>query len=298
MKPVGRKRGIRAVLITLSCTGLIILGVVLLGFASGNRSEPQFKGKSLSEWLAIYMRYGRRDAQGEEAYAAVKEIGTNALPILVADLHWKPPAWNRMVIGAVSPWPSASRRVQRFFWESDRRLRAHLGIFILGADAAPAVPELVRSLVDPEASEPQIFALGAIGQPAWAQLMVTLTTRTNSMGVRIAAIYALGEMGTNASDSINVLIDCLRETPGIDAWAAWALVRVAVDPETVIPALTNALQSPTVALRRAAANSLYELGGGAESAAPALRAVLRDVDEDVRKSATNALAEMKLGDGR
>src|SRR3954465_14804401 len=100
--------------------------------------------------------------------------------------------------------------------------------------------------------------------------MVVLTTRTNSVGVRIAAMYALGNMGTNANDSINVLIDCMRETTsGIDAWAAWALAGGAVDPEPVIPALTNALQSPTVELRRAAANSLYELGSRAQSAAPA-----------------------------
>ena len=124
--------------------------------------------------------------------------------------------------------------------------------------------------------------------------MVVLTTRTNSVGVRIAAIYALGEMGTNANDSVDVFIDCLRETPGIDAWAAWALARVAVDSESVVPALTNALKSPTVGLRRSAVNSLYELGSRAQSAVPALKTALTDVDEEVRVSATNALAQINV----
>jgi HEAT repeat protein len=264
---------------------------VLISFVGNYRTEPQYKGKSLSEWLAVYMTYGVRSAKGEEAYAAVKQIGTNALPTLVADLRYQTPAWERPLAAVIAPL----RGGRRFLYTRNRSLRAQIGFSILGPEAGPAVPDLVRDLVDPEVSRPQAFALGDIGRPAWPALMVVLTTRTNSLGVRLAAMYALGNMGTNANDSIDVLLDCMKETPSIEPeWAAWVLGRVAVDPESVIPALTNALQSPTVGLRRSAVNSLSELGGRARSAVPALKTALTDVDQAVRVNATNALAQMQV----
>src|SRR5262245_18393248 len=66
----------------------ICIGSVLLGTAAGWFMAPhdvRYQGKSLSRWLKDLVFGGRR---GAAARAAVREMGTNALPTLVRCLTY------------------------------------------------------------------------------------------------------------------------------------------------------------------------------------------------------------------
>ncbi|GEM_PF-2504025 len=71
--------------------------------------------------------------------------------------------------------------------------------------------------------------------------------------------------------------------------ASFTLGDLGLSPETVVPALTNALQHHFQMTRIGAARSLALFGTNAIIAIPALRIALDDSDSYVREKASNAL---------
>ena len=68
------------------------------------------------------------------------------------------------------------------------------------------------------------------------------------------------------------------------------------DSDTVVPALTQALQDENKFVRRDAAKGLGQLGPAAKQAVPALQACLQDGEPSVRKAAARALAKISPGE--
>lgn len=66
-----------------------------------------------------------------------------------------------------------------------------------------------------------------------------------------------------------------------------------MEPDLVVPALTNCLRSTDLYLRGAALDALGKFGANARSAVPALIPELYDPDPSVRKWATNALTKVE-----
>src|SRR5688572_9296161 len=76
----------------ISIVLLILLGlpVALVLFRSMFDDEPQHRGKRLSVWFKQYYRTGqwsrhRQELQHEQAARALRAMGTNAIPFLVAE---------------------------------------------------------------------------------------------------------------------------------------------------------------------------------------------------------------------
>jgi HEAT repeat protein len=67
---------------------------------------------------------------------------------------------------------------------------------------------------------------------------------------------------------------------------------LAMQPEIVVPALTNGLTHPKYQVRAAAAAALGVFGLQASSAAPGVLTLLTDTNRDVRKVATNTLLKI------
>jgi len=72
------KWGKRTVLILLSCVG--IAGFFALVWLK--EAEPEYQGKRLSKWLQIYGNPANTQDK-ELAAEAVRQIGTNAVPVLL-----------------------------------------------------------------------------------------------------------------------------------------------------------------------------------------------------------------------
>ena len=157
--------------------GIILLtsAIVVVGFCFvlfGDReSQPQYQGRSLSSWLAIYDDLD--PTTFEQAEEAIQQIGTNALPYLLRWIQYEPPAWRTSLRDGVPSriWDNSS--FQRLISGRAGRRAAYArdGFRILGTNAVPVLPELERLLKSN--TRPMIvmntrLALVSIGQPSIA----------------------------------------------------------------------------------------------------------------------------------
>ena len=134
--------------------------------------EPVHKGKTWSQWLEE-ADYGKPEAVRREAEAAIREIGTNMLPRLLADLR---PS------GSVLKWRLRSLLQRqtlvklKFTTPDERCRRAYWGIHALGPAAKPIAPDLVRLF---EANPG--YALGAYASigPEAIPVLTRALTHTN-----------------------------------------------------------------------------------------------------------------------
>src|SRR5688572_90036 len=72
----------------------LALATTVILVAGRGEPEPKWKGRSLSSWLKLYQHRTTGEltvAQIDEAPAALKEIGTNALPWLLKWVQYEPP---------------------------------------------------------------------------------------------------------------------------------------------------------------------------------------------------------------
>ncbi len=172
----------------------------------------------------------------------------------------------------------------------------------IGADAAEAVPALIKALdgADAETRAELHFALAAIGPasaPAAPKLVEALASDDNQ--VKYSAIYALGRIGEQARDAAyQDLVQLLATDDQFTRIAAvWAMVRL--DPgrpelaEKAVPLLTEALKSDREEVRAEAASTLGELGKHAQPAAPALKKALQDPSTAVQEAARAALERIE-----
>jgi hypothetical protein len=119
--------------------------VLTFVFASTRRSEPTYRGQTLTYWLLKSLD-GDRDAT-----FAVRQIGTNAVPCLTKWLLYEPSKIKVRILAANEKLPRKICNPLRDFIVSDRHweLRPDLaayGFVLLGPQAQSAAPELVRAL--------------------------------------------------------------------------------------------------------------------------------------------------------
>ena len=140
-----------------------LVAVVVLVEVWPKESEPEYQGKKLSEWLSIYSEWpygGYSDEAGDEtariaktqrkdqAAAAILHIGTNGLPWLMRWAFYEPPAWRRTWLSLLEKTALGSRIKHRIYPgrpEEPRNLSLE-GFDILGKEAMPVIPEVVRSM--------------------------------------------------------------------------------------------------------------------------------------------------------
>ena len=137
----GVKRGRRVLLIVAACGVLAVFAALL--WPSGER-EPVYQGKTLSWWITRHSGTTSRD--DERVHAAIRKMGTNALPFLVMWID----------CGAVpkpSNFDTALRKMNGRMWGAWMRVkwrkisRAYDAVWafrILGDEGRPAVPALLQ----------------------------------------------------------------------------------------------------------------------------------------------------------
>jgi HEAT repeat protein len=273
---------------------VVVTGCVIVAaaFLVGPGRGPRYKGRSLEGWLVVYGRAEDDEVRMAQAADAIRQIGTNAIPYLLANIRYDTPAWKARVGAVIAQLPGPLYG----WWEDivdrqDRSRQAYDGFVILGPQAAPAIPALVAMADNRYISDAPTSALEHIGKPALPYLVEALANRNNAAEMRGAAADALGRMGTNATAATDVLVSCLGD-PGVEANVAYALPEVA-DPKTALQALTNALVSSSSRLRSCAAGSIANIGKESRAAIPALTICLDDEDEDVRRCASDTLSVIK-----
>jgi hypothetical protein len=130
----------KKLLIMLGCLvgGLALACTLLLAFQP---REPQYKGRTLSEWTQAYSVYGVPTPQADAADEAIRSIGTNALPHLLRWIRYELPPWRRS-LAKITP-----TRLLPWVLQTTPNARANLAVLAfkaLGPAASSAVPELIR----------------------------------------------------------------------------------------------------------------------------------------------------------
>ena len=150
----------------------VIVAAVCVAVFWPREKEPVYQGKKLSEWLEIIQtgggHYGvQRTEAADDAYRAVRAIGTNALPTLLRWVSYREPRWKTFVYEKISKF-SPKRRYE---WLEDlnpwRTRRPDLivgtGFAILGQDARPVASELVKIMNNGRSSAASLLAMQALG---------------------------------------------------------------------------------------------------------------------------------------
>ena len=180
------KRGWR-ILLLIAAFALVAVGLAMLW--PGER-EPEYKGRRLSSWIESQSPK-RYPGDFPERIAAVRHIGTNGLPYLLKWIEGAelPKTYTRLDFAALKVMdPETARRWmsyrQRKFY---RAMGAQWAFEILGTDAAPARPELIR-----------------------------LSHSTNQFVARLAS----SAFGSIKKDSTQILNAYSRD-PNAPGWANW-----------------------------------------------------------------------------
>ena len=172
-------------------------------------SQPTYQGKRLDVWLDDLV--AKQD--DPQATAAVRAIGTNAIPYLVENI--------------AAPF---SERKQRFYYGLDkllrhkmnltqkqifypddiRFLRAVRGFRALGSSASNAAPQLGKLLDNRMRGLGVIESLVAIGPKSLPILMAALTNA--SPVVRYHALMGVAEFGPPAKPAFKLVQESLNDT--------------------------------------------------------------------------------------
>lgn len=261
----------------------LLAAVVLLAAVGGwfffrQPALPEYAGRPVSYWLKEYCRSGQRmvwDAsRHEEAGAALREIGTNAVPYLLDQAF---------AIGL-------SVGGRRDFARLLNRLPRWCGLPVL---------------VDPDIMSAEgAEALKDIKPPA-NQLLPLLERhfRSTDRMERRTALYILGCTGDGAEQAVPWLCAALKRP---DHWervmAAQSLGWIGPSAGAAVPALIEVMQAPTNANQppihpaRSAALALGEIGSAAAPALPLVQELFeRENNWSLRCALAVALCRIDAG---
>jgi HEAT repeat protein len=169
----------------------------------------------------------------------------------------------------------------------------------IGPAAAPATEALAKLVADKDinlATEAAL-ALAKIGPAAKSAVPALLAALQKEGTNAHAIILALGNIGPDAAPAEPLLLKAMKSEDGsLAVTAASALTQI--HPRSTeaaakaIPVLVACLTDSLPETRRAAAESLGELGPLALEAVPALQEAVKDADKAVREAAAKALKSM------
>jgi len=310
----------------LLLTLLVAVGAVAFFFFANPKPPPLHNGRNAYEW-ATRLAWPPDQESRDEATAALRALGTNALPLLRQRLAEKEPFLRtvRVWLGAHLPGQMGrvfTRNLKPISYATIRSTAAN-GLKALGTNAAPAVPDLIRTMRDPD-REVMWSAATALGETgATGALALIPLLNDPDFNVRHATAYALGQIGgLPALAAVPALVKCVGERnesirnsslyslsrigavagptvlkliqeSGGEARrnAAKALVAVRPRGQLTLPVLVEMAHDPDAASRAVAIESLMSLRITHTNAMAVYVAGLTDTNPTVRLAAANALAE-------
>ncbi len=237
--------------------GLLILVVIAIAIWMLRPKEPSYNGKRLSVWLDDqHWVEGGRIELSQESVQAVRAIGTNAIPFLMAMIQCKDSKAKMWIAARV--W-RLSFIHDYFPFNATKQRRAMYGFRALGLEAKQAFPELAGLVF--HSSENGIFINALTEADAETITLIANSVTDSDSEVRQRAVHALG---------------CLRQAPQIS-----------------LPALTKALSDSNSDVRATAAGSLGPYQSQAAGLVPILESLLTDTNARVTNCAAESLRLIK-----
>lgn len=264
--------------------------------------DPVHEGRPLSEWVALW---GSKDGklpppqQREKAARAIQQIGSNAVPTLLAWMDYDPPFSRYRLLSAFQRLPPkilASHSIQSLLYDREKGERAQNArdaFALLGPQANAAIPALIRRTSlngSPFRRSNAMLALAYFGKAAVPTMAALLANDQATNGWMVTCIR---ELGTNATPLVPIVIRNLTHTNVFAAINSAAILgELKLDPDLAVPALTNCMLDPRPEVRLQVVLAIMEFGQLATNALPALTNALADPFPDVRKIAANAVEKI------
>jgi hypothetical protein len=224
----------------LKCTWLVaVLGMAMT--SAGCAAEPTWEGKPLSTWLG--QLNDPRESRSNAAEAALRGIGTNAIPYLLARLAATPPSFGESL--------------------GEKQSEAVLAFRVLGKTAIQSLPALGNLLTNntPGSSldpTPVVQSMAGIGKEAQPWLVEGLSDARSK--VRRASLLGLIDLGKKAEDALPSVQQRLRDDdPEIRGFALFFISSVSKDKDLKTSLLKTALQDPDPHVRLLAEKELAKL---------------------------------------
>ena len=147
-------------------SALLVIGVALLVQRPRRLPpEPSYGGHTITEWVMCNPLALTAPPRSREARDAIRHIGTNALPCLVAWLKASPPydPFKQAAYAVSRGFPDALGFKQIRDWSESDMIALHFEIApvafkVIGASGAPAIPELEKLASDSQGKRSAYFA--------------------------------------------------------------------------------------------------------------------------------------------
>src|SRR6266702_4809919 len=164
---MGKKRGILlAVLFVALAAGLV--------WMLSRPTEPAYQGKPLSAWLNGVSADGAPLDSNDPAYAAFRQMGTNAIPALLKIIETDDTPFHRLIL-ELNRMQSVVRFPIRETWR--QREKASWALYAMGANARPAFPALTNLLLHDSTAMYGALPLAGMGSEALPPLLAALTNQ-------------------------------------------------------------------------------------------------------------------------
>ena len=282
------------------CVGLAILVALVVGvLCSWPSSGRRIQGRTLVEWLQ------QLDANAEpkdfsEAAAVIRSLNATQMEGLAELLErdWSSgPDLSHRLNRILDPVLDLVGLPGHLFGEPGFRSYCDLalgGVRVLGTNAAPIVPRLVRDLRVYTTSYPAASALCTVGGAAVVPVVEMLASGTNS-GLPWRWPFAHGLQAASPSDAAIVVPALVRalQDPEVEVqiYATQALKKFRGHEREFVPQILLNLRSPVNRVREISAETLWAMRR--KEAIPQLKPLLSDPDPSVRAAVKRALQDLE-----
>jgi len=266
---------------------------------------------------AMTNRYSAVHTVAARAIGSMGPAASPAIPVLaqmLRDNDWmvKFDAFEALNQGLIDPAPLAPELVLLYQEQPVGRAEILKTLDIYGFDThgQSIIPGLVKTLNSNDPAQAQAAAAKLVSLPgSWRvppECLIECLTNSQP-AVRLWAHVAVSALGTNAAPAIPVLLAELSGSRPISA-TAYALGKLTLNPERVVPALADQLewyaQPPTHAgslpvgqypYPDALVDALAQYGPQARAALPILKSIAGNIDPSLRRRVARALAKIAPG---
>jgi hypothetical protein len=250
-------------------------------------SEPRYRGKPLSAWLISHWDWSSGDPKAAQR-DALRKMGTNSIPFLLSWVAYPGPS--KLSIFRLAPSLNL-RNTGRELAEA-----SFTGFQVLEADAATAIPELVRLTkgTNLDVALRALTCIEATGRPGIPVVFDILTNRAAYCPDPVFTLLGtMPYLETNVDLIIPGLLQCLHSPrPWLAATAANLLGQIHHRADVVVPALAQRALDPDKDMRCCTIHALGLFQESARPAIPTLLKALHDPELSVRAEASYTLEQI------
>jgi hypothetical protein len=261
--------------------------ILLVGIFSVVRRESAGDSQRLRKRLDEFS-FGLENTP-TQTVAAVRAMGTNALPILLREVQHDSSRFER----AFNRW-SQKQNLIRLEVPVDygRGIAAANAFHALGTQACSAIPILTNLLYDGSNYITAAIALAGVNEESVRHLLAGLAS-TNER-IRLGVTLGLGHARYERDRVVEELINALTDPVQFVRYnAASALGSLQHRPNLSIPPLIESLKDGDPLVRSSAAIALGQFGPKAASALSALEIKTQDPERQVREAAKWAVEKIR-----